>query len=186
MQAFQTTLEQDSLAKNSGQTYRTTCRLWNRAAQAVAAWRGLQVPLPRLERHYTRSWGDFPTSLMADVEAFLFHSAHQDPFAEHYAQPIKPSTANLRRTQIQEIATALVLAGQPIEGITILAVLVQPANATRHCASFWTAGVASPRSISTAMPCCSRPSPGTGSEHLMSRSRSWRASASGSRSRRPA
>lgn len=49
---------------------------------------------------------------------------NQDPFADDYAVSVRPSTVQLRRRQILQIATALVRRGVPASAVTDLAALV--------------------------------------------------------------
>ncbi len=122
---FQQALDNDSLVKAPGTVFRTTCVLWNRAAATIAGWPSLTVPVPNRSRRYARDWSEFPASFRADADAFLGRLGNQDPFADDYAPPARPSTVHMRRKQILQIATALAAAGHPIEGITGLAVLVE-------------------------------------------------------------
>ncbi|HEY0418136.1 MAG TPA: site-specific integrase, partial [Acetobacteraceae bacterium] len=122
---FRQALETDSLVQKTQTVHRTTCILWNRARASIEGWPALSVAVPSASRRYAFAWQDFPPSLHADAEAFLQRMGNQDPFAEDYAVSVRPSTVQLRRRQILQIATALARAGQPIDTITSLAVLVQ-------------------------------------------------------------
>jgi len=126
---FQQALETDSLAKAPHTVYRTACVLWNRAAQSIAGWPTLTVPVPSGSRRYARDWADLPDSFRSDANAFLDRMGNQDPFADDYAPSTKPSTVHMRRKQILQVATALAASDFPIHDITGLAVLAEVANA---------------------------------------------------------
>lgn len=111
--------------------FRTTCVLWNRATADIGGWPKLVVPVPNLSGRYALDWDAFPELFRADVDAFLTRSQTQDPFADNYAKSVKPSTVGLRRKQIRQMATALVISGVDVGAITSLAVLVAPGNAKR-------------------------------------------------------
>lgn len=129
--AFHDALQAMSLRGKPGDTYRATCLAWNRAAEGVPGWPGHPVPVPSFSRRYALDWDGFPASFAADARAFLTQSGNQDPFADDYAPSVRPGTLDLRRKQILQIATALVLSGVPPAEITGLAVLVSPENAAR-------------------------------------------------------
>jgi len=112
--------------------YRGTVRRWNTAVETVPGWPQTPIPLAVHEHFYSLEWAEFPASLTADVEAFLFHAANQDELCElddDYVSSVKPSTVNLRRRQLRQLASVLVASGFPIEKLTSLAVLIEPENA---------------------------------------------------------
>ena len=126
MEQFGQALHDDSIAPNPRQTYRTACMLWNQAVVEIPGWPSVVVPVPDRSRRYAMHWEEFPTGFRDDAEAFLNRLADQDPFADDYAPPVRPSTVVMRRKQILQIATAAVRSGLPVEQVTGLAVLVQP------------------------------------------------------------
>ena len=128
--AFQQALDTDSLVKTPGVVYRTSCRIWNQSASGISGWPNFIATIPANDRLYALKWQDFPDSFVADADKFLHRLGNQDPFADDYAPSVKPSTVNMRRKQILQIATALVRSGQPASAITGLATLVQVPNAT--------------------------------------------------------
>jgi integrase len=129
-----TTFRQDldnSLVRQPQRLYRTTCVQWNRVAKTIALWPSLLVPIPSASRRYALSWDSFPLTFHSDAQAFLHRLGNQDPFSDSYAVPAKPSTVEMRRKQILQIATALVDSGIPAADITSLAVLVKAENVRR-------------------------------------------------------
>ncbi len=128
---FRQALDEKSLVKNPKQAYRTLCTTWNRAAAEVAGWPSVQIAVPNHSRRYALAWDAFPTTFQADADAYLNRRANKNFFTKDYAKAASPSTIVLRRNQILQIATALVQSGCSPDGITSLAVLVEPENAKR-------------------------------------------------------
>ncbi|MDA8250224.1 MAG: site-specific integrase [Rhodospirillales bacterium] len=121
--AFAAALERDSLTTAPDTAYRRTCTLWNNAVRTVPGWPDVRVALPGDSRRYALDWAAFPESFRADAHVFLYRMGNQDPFADDYAVSVRPSTVQLRRKQILEIATALVRSGVPASTVTGLATL---------------------------------------------------------------
>jgi hypothetical protein len=127
--AFGEALAAASLVRQPHMVYRTACLIWNQAGQTIDGWPFLIVPVPSASRRYALEWEAFPESFRADAVAFRVRSGDQDPFAEHYAVSVKPSTLAMRDKQILQIATALVGAGIPASSVTTLATLVDLTHA---------------------------------------------------------
>jgi hypothetical protein len=127
---FRAALQTDSVVTTLHRVHRTACDQWNKAAQTVPSWPATRVRLPQNERRYSFDWSDFPASFVSDVEAFLSRSRSGDPFADDYVRPQqRHSTIHLQRAQIRQMASLLVHSGVPIEQITRLSVLAEPATA---------------------------------------------------------
>jgi hypothetical protein len=126
---FRVALQTDSVVTTPHRVHRTACDQWNKAAQTVPSWPAARVRLPHSERRYSFDWSDFPASFVSDVEAFLGRSAGSDPFADDYVRPQRPSTIHLQRAQIRQMASLLVHSGVPVEQVTRLSMLSEPAAA---------------------------------------------------------
>lgn len=126
---FQSTLAAKSLKCDPDSIYRSTVRCWNSAVTTVPAWPTLIVPLERHSRYYSLPWEDFPASFVADIDAFLAGSRNEDLFDDHWGVPVKASTVAVRRRQLRQLASALVLSGFPAAGLVSLRLLIQSANA---------------------------------------------------------
>jgi integrase len=126
---FADALRTASLHRTPETAIRTTARLWTVAVNHVPGWPRLTPKVDPTGRAYALAMDAFPTSFGEDAEAFLDHSGNQDVLADDYAPSVKPSTVAMRRKQTLQCATALVRSGFPIEQITSLAILTQPANA---------------------------------------------------------
>jgi integrase len=130
-EAFEEALRAKSLKGDPQALRRSSVQLWNRAVAEVAGWPQVTIPIERHPRYYSLEWGAFPATFRADVEAFLAHSGSGDELDEDYVRPVKPSTVQVRRRQLRQLATALVGAGTPIEELVDLAALVRPENARK-------------------------------------------------------
>ena len=127
---FRATLQTQSLAKSPHALHRTAAHQWNRALRHHLGWALQRVTVPRNPRHYALDAADFPASFRAEVGAFLGGAGGgSDPFSDNYVRPQRPATIEQRRKQIWQMASLLVAAGVPIERMTGLAVLVEPAHA---------------------------------------------------------
>ena len=129
---FHGALKAKSLKAKPEAIYRQTVRYWNKAVDSLDGWPQTHIPLERHGRFYSLPWEDFPPSLGDDVEAFLESSANHDVFDVFdagYTSPVKASTVALHRRQLRQLLSVLVASGFPIDQITSLAVLVEPANA---------------------------------------------------------
>lgn len=120
-----------SLAAEPKKIYRTACIVWSQAVDLVPEWPRTIVPVPSFSRRYALGWDSFPVTFGEDCKRFLFQSVNQDVFADDYTPPVKAGTIDMRRKQLLQLATALVLAGVPATAITSLAALVAPENAKR-------------------------------------------------------
>lgn len=126
---FGADLKARSLRSNPVQVFRGAVKIWNKVAASVEGWPQVFVELDANPRLYSAPWELFPASFRADVEDFQANSSDPDVFSETYSQPVRPATADLRRKQIHQVASALVATGFPILELVSLRVLVQPKNA---------------------------------------------------------
>lgn len=128
---FRRVLEEDSLLAGHAALYRATTRFWNQARVAIDEWPRVKAVTPSARRTYALGWGSFPVSFQADANGFLDASENKDVFSDSYAPSIRPGTVAIRRKQIPQLASALVLAGVPTEEVVSLATLVRPDHAKR-------------------------------------------------------
>ena len=154
---FGSTLSAGTLVKDPPKVLRTTARLWNRAVAEIAGWPGLVLPVEPRTHQYALDWSEFPESFQADAAAFLAEKGNEDPFADDYAPAVKPSTTAMRRKEIAQMATALVLSDFDLGTLTGLATLVEPKTPSGCCAIF-TNATADGLSTSSSKPTCCGPS----------------------------
>lgn len=129
LEQFGHALTSRSLHPRPVQAYREAMKLWNRAAREIAGWPQVFVTLERNPRLYSLEWEEFPSSLLAEFEAFHAEKREPDWLAEDFAPPVREITVANRRRLLRQIASSLVLSGFPIEKMTSLAVLTDPVNA---------------------------------------------------------
>lgn len=127
--AFDVALETESLSRKPAALSRRTRKLWNQAVDTIPGWPATRVIIPARPRQYSLPWADFPQSFQNDAQAYLNRIETQDILADDYAPPTRPSTVALRRRQLRQLASALVLAGFPIAELTGLDILVEQKNA---------------------------------------------------------
>ena len=65
-ESFGLALKNDSLTKAPHTIHRTTCLLWNAAADTIDGWPQLTVPVPSASRRYALAGSDFPVSFQDD------------------------------------------------------------------------------------------------------------------------
>ncbi len=129
LEAFEGVLKARSLRANPVQTYRSTIRIWNRLATSIEGWPQVTLELEPDRRRYALPREQFPPSFWVDVEQFQANAINPDPFSDNYCPAVRPSTLEVRRKQIHQVASALVATGYPIEHVTSLKVVIQPDNA---------------------------------------------------------
>jgi integrase len=134
---YRDAMENDSLVRHAKTVYRTACVMWNKAAGTISGWPERTVPVPNDSRRYALGWGDLPASFKSDVEAYFERLGNQDPFADDYVPSLRPATIDLRRKQILQLATALVLSGFPAQQVTGLEALAKAENARLSLRFFW-------------------------------------------------
>lgn len=110
--------------------HRRTTRLWNEASQLVAVWPDTLLSVPDYRKpRSTYPLSAFPDSFQSEVEEHLVWLEDNDLFAKHGPpRRCKPRTIDLRRSQIQLAASALVQRGRDITEITSLSDLVVVAS----------------------------------------------------------
>ncbi|KQW80775.1 hypothetical protein ASC65_12425 [Brevundimonas sp. Root1279] len=126
---FAEALQTRSLHQTPSAISRGAINSWNRAVATVSEWPQKVIPLERHSRFYSFAWDAFPESFGKDVEAYLAQCAVTDIWSEHSKKASRPKTIELRRRQLRQLASLLVLSGLAIEEVTSLAVLTKLDNA---------------------------------------------------------
>lgn len=126
---FTEALRSRSLHQEPSVISRKAISSWNRAVIAVPEWPQTVIPLPRHARFYSFTWDAFPASFGKDVEDYLAQCAVTDIWSEHSKKASRPKTIELRRRQLRQLASLLVLSGVPIEEVTSLAALTKVEHA---------------------------------------------------------
>ncbi len=117
----------ETFADKPNQVVLNAVKVWNKLRMQVAGWPEITLMHPpRKKEPWTTPLDQFTDSFQEDVNDWLTRLEHPDPFdASGPMKPLRPATVAHRRHQIQQMASALLLAGYPIENITSLAALVQ-------------------------------------------------------------
>ncbi|MBT5319854.1 MAG: hypothetical protein HOL45_08105, partial [Chloroflexi bacterium] len=105
-------------------------KTWNRLREQIDGWPNIVLARPpKRKEPWTTPLEQFPEAFQEDVDRWLHRLANPDPFdADSPLKPLRPVTIKHRRHQIQQMASALVLAGHSIDNITSLAALVELGN----------------------------------------------------------
>jgi hypothetical protein len=121
------TLEEETFTNKPNQVAVNAVKTWNRLRDEIDGWPDIELSRPPRKREpWTIPLDQFPEQFQADVDKWLNRLAHPDPLdADGPLKPLRPDTIKHRRHQIQQMASALVLADNDIEAITSLSVLVQ-------------------------------------------------------------
>lgn len=133
---YRTALEGATLARPA-ETYRTTIRLWNTAAESAPGWPPIMIELAGDPRRYSLDWAAFPSGLREDVENFLNQGGGDNPFERRSGRRCRASTILVRRNMLRQVATGLAKSGFPIEQMTSLKVLVCDPNASNALQYLW-------------------------------------------------
>jgi len=102
-----------SLKQHPHRVYRQTCRAWNDAAAEFAGWPRVTLKVPSFQ-HPTQTipFEQYPPGFAAEVEDYLAWLAGRHLLADRQPPAVcRPSTVALRRTQIQQLASAAVHGG---------------------------------------------------------------------------
>ena len=112
--------------KKRKEIHRRTTRLWNEVSDIVADWPDIKLAVPDHRKPRTsHPLVDFAVSFQEDVIAYLTWLEDKDILAEDRPScRCKPRTIDLRRSQIQLSASALVTSGRSIDEIKSLAEMV--------------------------------------------------------------
>lgn len=118
-------LRDETFAKKPEAKVAQAARTWNRL-RAMDGWPQQLLRAPRRREPWTIQLDRFPASFQQDVAAWLQRLSHADPLDDDApVRPLRPSTIKHRAFQIQEMASALVHSGTPIQAIGSLADLVE-------------------------------------------------------------
>lgn len=124
---FLKALTEETFTSKPDQVAVNAVKTWNRLCGQIDRWPNIELKRPPRKREpWTIPLAQFPAAFQEDVEKWLNRLANPDPLdADGPMKPLRPDTINHRHHQIQQMASALVLTGRPIETITTLADLVQ-------------------------------------------------------------
>jgi integrase len=127
VEAFKQALEVDSLLANWRSVHRSSCRLWNEAAEHAPGWPQQRLALPDYrEPRRSLALADMPVGLRRDIDRYLHWLAAPDPFDdERPRRALAPRTITLRCKQIELAVTAFARRGHDLALLNSLADLVE-------------------------------------------------------------
>lgn len=152
---FETWLGDTTLCTNPRVKAREAVKQWNRAVETVPNWPGRRVELAPARDAYCLPWDKMPKAFLKDAEAWLT-SLGVDCWFDDDAplRPLKASSIETRRFQVQQAFSILVRLGHERERITSLAYLVEPAHVEQVLAFFWERGGKQPSSQAAGIAHC--------------------------------
>ena len=112
IQAFISTVRNESLHRKPNGLHRSVTLIWNEAAQRMSIHLR-RVDVPSFRRSAKRTeWSRLPRAFRRDADSFLKWCGGSDAFAANArTRPLARQTINLRRNQIHAAVTALVELG---------------------------------------------------------------------------
>jgi hypothetical protein len=108
---FHQALETESIVPDPYEIWRGAAKSWNNAAERIPGWPQTRLTVPSRTRSFSMPWTDFPPTLVADVEAYLWRAAGLDLSDDHFTRAQRPATIEKRRKQLRMFATAIVKSG---------------------------------------------------------------------------
>ena len=124
---FTETLIEGTFADKPGNIAVDAVKTWNRLRTEIEVWPDIELARPpRKKEPWTTPLAEFPVTFQADVVRWLHRLSDPDPLdASGPMKPLRPATIDHRRHQIQQMASAVVLAGHDTQEVTSLAYLVE-------------------------------------------------------------
>ncbi len=115
--------------RRPNRVHRRTCMLWNRAREAIPGWPQTLLTVPCYRGTFSLPLANFPEPFQHELKRWLARLAGQDILANEVPdRPLRPATLKNKREQVRRFASALVNSGSPLNQITSLSCLVEPAH----------------------------------------------------------
>jgi len=117
LEAFRDAIVENRLRSTPEKTWDGLVWCWNKLVGEVAGWP--QVTIPREDKRtvYVQPWEVFPSSLKAEVDAYLKRLAGEVIDEDGPLRALRPSTLANREYQLRSAASALVAAGVAADDI---------------------------------------------------------------------
>jgi integrase len=117
---------------------RKLARVWNACVGVVPVWPSQRLEEPPIATLDGPAWEAFPEGLRRGIDRHLDGLArfHRTASGRRRA-PSKPSTLRTRRAELMAACRMAIRIGIPIESLTSLRALVEPATATRILDAYW-------------------------------------------------
>ena len=129
--------ETTKLAANTA-ARRVIARAWNTCVFAISEWPRQRLIEPTVKLLTMTAWESFPQTLREEIERYLagFTKIRRGAGGKRI-RPCKQSTIDTRRRELQAFARKAVDLGNPVESLTSLAVLLDPALVEEVLNAYW-------------------------------------------------
>lgn len=119
---------------------RAIARAWNTCVEEIKEWPRHRAITPKVKPLAETAWESFPETLRDEIERYLagFKKIRRGVSGKRI-RPCKQSTINTRRRELQAFARMAVRLGHPIETLTSLEVLLDPALVEEVLNAYWDA-----------------------------------------------
>jgi integrase len=119
---------------------RVIARAWNACVEDVKEWPRQRLITPQVKPLTETAWESFPETLREEIEHYLvgFKKIRRGVSGKRI-RPCKQSTINTRRRELQAFARMAVRQGHPIETLTSIEVLLDPALVEEVLNAYWDA-----------------------------------------------
>jgi integrase len=117
---------------------RLLARAWNANIGKIEGWPAFCMAVPATKPAVEQAWEDFPEGLRRDVDRYLegLTKIRRNRLGQRI-RPLKPSTINTRRAELQAAARMAVKTGVPIEDLSSLSALLAPEVAEKVLDAYW-------------------------------------------------
>jgi len=117
---------------------RLLARAWNANIGRVPDWPKLRLAEPPAKSAVEVEWEEFPRGLRKDVDKYLkgLTQIRKSRTGRHI-KPLRESTINCRRAELQAAARMAVKIGIPVENLDSLAALLKPKVAEKILDEYW-------------------------------------------------
>ncbi|MGO4574107.1 site-specific integrase [Microvirga sp. 2TAF3] len=133
--------------------HRQIVRAWNLCTQTITGWPKQQLMVPRDRRYKGPVWTNFPASLQVEVENYFDGITRQQRrLGRRNARSCSPRTIQTRRRELIAFAGKAVSIGHPIETLTSLSVLLDPAVVRDVVEAYWAEDGDKPKRYTVDLP----------------------------------
>jgi len=128
-----------SVGKSADPAFRRLlARAWNQHIGSIPGWPTGRLTEPPVKSTVAMAWTDFPEGLRCDVDQYLEGLTRiRRSRSGKRIRPLRPSTIDTRRRELEAAARMAVETGLPIERLTSLSALLAPEVAEKVLDSYW-------------------------------------------------
>jgi integrase len=125
---------------------RKIARAWNASVDDIKQWPRRRLIEPPVKALTEIAWESFAETLRAEIERYLagFKKIRRGVSGKRI-RPCKQSTIDTRRRELQAFARMAARLGQPVEGLTSLEALLDPALVEKVLNAYWEENGEEPR-----------------------------------------